>query len=648
MTAKKSLLILLFLFSGVPVCQAANELKPPLNLLKKLTTARDTSRLKILNELGHYYTFICFSRALWYANKAKELAEELNYSSGKVAALINKGNIYLNYYDYTNALNYYNKAYLLARHRHLKQESTASLQAIANTYRQKGELEKAVDFYIKSLKLMEPANNHARAACFNNIADLYANLKNPEKAFEFHYKALKIQKFLNDFKAVASTYYQLGKVHFYKKNYDDAEACYKHTIINAEKFSLNGLTAKAFIGIAEINQEKQRFADALKYLHEAEQLGRLSENKINLIETYNLFGTIFFHLNLKDSALVFLQKASGIALEAGTGNDVEETYNNLYYAYKRLNNPVRALYYHELARQVSDSLHNHQQTRQLMELQAKYQAEKKSKEIAILKKEKGEVMYKAKEHAKFRNYLLLTLILLTIIGTLLFKMYRSKQKANHWLEHLVKERTNQLEAKTQEKEIMLKEIHHRVKNNLQLISSLMNLQMHYKGDKDTEDILSVCQHRIKCMALIHDKLYKAEELAGLNVQEYFTELSNFITQGYVKGDTEVKMALNVPEITLPIDKMIPCGLILNEVVSNSLKYGFKDRSKGLIGISLERTNGTYHLLIEDNGVGLPENIDFLNLNSLGLTLVHDLVDQLDGKISIKNNSGTQVYITFPS
>ncbi|MBK9285438.1 MAG: PAS domain S-box protein [Sphingobacteriaceae bacterium] len=205
-----------------------------------------------------------------------------------------------------------------------------------------------------------------------------------------------------------------------------------------------------------------------------------------------------------------------------------------------------------------------------------------------------------------------------------------------------------MEQSLKEKEVLLKEVHHRVKNNMQVISSILNLQSSYVTDEYTLALLKESQNRIKTMAYIHESLYQNKSFTSVNFSSYITTLTNNIIQSYVADRERIKLELNIEKINLSLDNSIPAGLIINELVTNSLKHGFKNAQKGLIIISLKSENNTVYLEVKDDGKGIDPKLDLSNTNSLGLQLVNALVDQMSA--SIKFNSvpgkGTSVVVVF--
>ncbi|MDA0709365.1 MAG: PAS domain S-box protein [bacterium] len=196
-----------------------------------------------------------------------------------------------------------------------------------------------------------------------------------------------------------------------------------------------------------------------------------------------------------------------------------------------------------------------------------------------------------------------------------------------------------------EKEVLLKEIHHRVKNNLQIISSLLNLQSGYIDDPRTLEMFKESQSRIQSMALIHEKLYQSEDLARVDFAEYVESLVSYLMRSYSAG--RVSISVDVAPVFLSLDTSIPCGLIISELVTNSFKYAFPEGRAGEISVRLKQTEPEYYdLQVGDTGIGFPEELDFRDTASLGLQLVTTLVNQLDGEIELDRSAGTVFHIRF--
>jgi len=197
-----------------------------------------------------------------------------------------------------------------------------------------------------------------------------------------------------------------------------------------------------------------------------------------------------------------------------------------------------------------------------------------------------------------------------------------------------------------EKDVLLKEIHHRVKNNLQVISSILNLQTAYLKDRATINILKECQNRIKTMAFIHESLYQNKDFSQINFSEYIVTLVKNLFYSFEADQQKIRPNFDVEPILLSLDTSIPCGLIVNELVSNALKYAFNEGGEGAVFVELKRMNNKIKMVISDNGKGMPESINYKNTETLGLQLVNTLTEQINGTISMNRNKGTIFEIIF--
>ena len=204
-----------------------------------------------------------------------------------------------------------------------------------------------------------------------------------------------------------------------------------------------------------------------------------------------------------------------------------------------------------------------------------------------------------------------------------------------------------IRSSLEEKEVLLQEIHHRVKNNLQIVSSLLELQSSHLHDPAAVAMLSDSRNRVRSMALVHERLYQTENLADIALREYVPELCTDLRNSYLADAKGVALQVNVADISFDVDHAIPCGLIINELVSNAFKYAFPNSREGTVTVELAPTGlGGFELTVRDDGAGMPAELDFESPSTLGLQLVSALVGQLKGVIQVDRSAGTTIAITF--
>ena len=199
----------------------------------------------------------------------------------------------------------------------------------------------------------------------------------------------------------------------------------------------------------------------------------------------------------------------------------------------------------------------------------------------------------------------------------------------------------------EEKEMLLKEIHHRVKNNLMIISSLLNLQSTYIKDKESQDVFKESQNRARSMAIIHEKLYQSTDLKSIDFGDYISSLATKLFHTYNADPNIIKLKINAENILIDINTAIPLGLIVNELITNSLKYAFPDGKPGKINVDFHPKDHNFEFSVKDNGLGFPEDIDFQKTDSLGMLIVTSLTEQINGDIELDRNNGTEFKIKFP-
>jgi PAS domain S-box-containing protein len=212
----------------------------------------------------------------------------------------------------------------------------------------------------------------------------------------------------------------------------------------------------------------------------------------------------------------------------------------------------------------------------------------------------------------------------------------------------LKESQAKLSQLLEEKKILIKEIHHRVKNNFQSVSSMLFLQASMLTDESLKEILNVSRNRVHSLAIIHEKLQESEDASNVNLMTYFQRLLESIEKSYQTPDHKITIKFNMPEdIVLPVNQSVQIGLIFNELISNIFKYAFPDNREGIITINFERSKGMHSLIVKDNGIGLPSDFDISQSKRLGLKLIELISKQLNGDFSYNSKEGTEFTLTFP-
>lgn len=280
--------------------------------------------------------------------------------------------------------------------------------------------------------------------------------------------------------------------------------------------------------------------------------------------------------------------------------------------------------------------------RQAEELQVIYETQEKEKQIALMGEQSKVEKANLRQATLMKNVTIGGIVVALIIAALLYRQARLRKKTNK----LVTQKNEQLQHLLTEKEWLLKEIHHRVKNNLQIVMSLLNSQSIYIDNEPALTAIHDSQHRVHAMSLIHQKLYGSDNVSSIDMTVYIRELVSYLSDCFNTGQ-RIRFEYDIDQVEMDVSQAVPLGLILNEAITNSIKYAFPDDRKGLIKISLKKTALQHYLLsISDNGIGMPVLYDNKKPGSLGMSLMQGLSEDLEGEFSIDNSNGTTINISF--
>jgi len=292
--------------------------------------------------------------------------------------------------------------------------------------------------------------------------------------------------------------------------------------------------------------------------------------------------------------------------------------------------------------QLLDSNFRVSKIRQAEELQVIYQTQEKENQISYLNQRAKLERANLKQATLVKNLTFAGTIAVFIIALLLYRQNRVKQRNNNMITY----KNEQLQHLLTEKEWLLKEIHHRVKNNLQIVMSLLNSQSAYIDNEPALTAIHDSQHRVHAMSLIHQKLYGSENVSSIDMPVYIRDLVSYLANSFETGQ-RIRFEYDIKPLEMDVSQAVPLGLILNEAITNSIKYAFPDGRNGVIAISLSNTTPNHYLLsISDNGIGMPPQSGDKKPGSLGMSLMKGLSEDLDGALSIESNTGTTIKISF--
>ncbi|NRA91537.1 MAG: tetratricopeptide repeat protein [Psychroserpens sp.] len=552
-----------------------------------------------------------------------------------------------------------------------------SYNFLAYYHKEFASLDSALVYYRKAEKIyIEKDMSNALAQTYLDLKAYFTAKADYNEAKVNIYKALDIYESLKNEEGIGICYAHIGDLLYYENNYNEAIAyCNKaiEKLINTDnkealalayRFKANSQLFTGFDlenALESINKSIDLYKDLgetgipmmasinwrgniYKYMERYDDaIADYQANYDNstamglecyLIPSLGNIGHVYVMQGRYEEALPYNLKAIELIKKTGRTRNLWENYMHVAEIYESLGDYKNALYYHQLFASEQESFKDNIILSLENEAQSKYEVGKKNATI-YFQEEKISQQQRTKV-----LYVIVTVLLASIlIG--LFYSYKKRKKRNEELLMLNQE----LDKKNQQNKLLLKEIHHRVKNNLELVKSLIALQSANLEDSATKDAMMASQNRVQSMGIIHQKLYQGEQLGSIDMKDYFLNLGDGILDTF-DADDKVKIECAMEKLELDVDTAVPIGLIVNELLTNALKYAFPDDRKGNIQISLKRTNPEILTLkVVDNGIGKTEGT-IPKGTGFGSQLVQLLTHQLNGQLEEEASNGTAIKIEF--
>lgn len=337
-------------------------------------------------------------------------------------------------------------------------------------------------------------------------------------------------------------------------------------------------------------------------------------------------------------AVNYCEEAYQLVKETRNSTALKTTLSCLVKSYEAIGDFKMANTYFKELDNLKTELYADSKVKEVTELQMEYEFQQEQQKAELLQAQKDA------RQSLIRNSLILGLVAFAVIAFLVYRSALQRKKTNTLLE----EKNTIISKALSEKELLLKEIHHRVKNNLQVISSLLSMQSRFIEDETAIEAIKGGRDRVKSMALIHQNLYQEDNLTGIEVKDYFEKLAKSLFNSYNIEPDRIDLELDIEPINLDVDTVIPLGLVVNELVSNALKHAFPDDRKGLIRIQLveeiDISTKEPVLLLEvlDNGVGMEGDAPGEFSDSFGYRMIHAFKDKLEANLDMDTQDGTQV------
>ncbi len=602
----------------------------------------DTVRFKVLADLIWPYTRSNSARALELSDSAMAIAQRMHDSVKIIHITYYYGAANKNIGNFHKALQYLN-FYRDYQVRHSDSLKVAHVDfQIGDTYDNKGDLESALYHYLNAIEIYKNLNReNFLFSSLTGAGIVYRKMKRPDKALEYYQEARAIYKKSNDGRDSPDALTNIANLLIEEKQYDQAMPYYHHALALDQEDGNEWGIAYDLEHIGKIHLIKKQYVTALASLQQSlrirEKLGHIK----NIAITYTAIGETQAMQGKLAEGVQTIQKAIDLAKANNLKPELAEAYNRLAVVYEINGDYRQALQYERLHLVEKDSILNEQISRQLVEMDAQYETAEKTRAIEQLSA-RSQIQELPIAKAKRQNALIsLGLLLALSLAGFAYYRYHNKQKTNR----ILAEKNAVIAQSLAEKDALLREIHHRVKNNLQVISSLLSLQAGNVQDASAQAALTESRNRVRAMALIHQNLYQDANIIGVPVQSYIEEMTTNLFRTYQTA-ADIDLQLEIDPLKMDIDDIIPLGLILNELITNALKYAFP-KGSGILKVQLKKQAEKIQLAVLDNGIGFPPEFKWETASSLGFRLIQAFAAKLNATVQIENNQpGTQIALTF--
>jgi two-component system, sensor histidine kinase PdtaS len=531
---------------------------------------------------------------------------------------------------------------------------------LAATHSKRGDFAGGLSYGLKAVESMEVTHDSSSALNFySHLGHMYSELGQPEKSAEWYWKLFETRKFSDEDNMYSFRDAGLLARELIKLRKENEALTFILDIETRNKPDGAHAQASLLASLAYCYLHMNRDQPAEKYYTELTKLtSQLKKNNEITTEVNYELGQYFLGKQQYAKASNYLQHALNASAGINTLSVTKNIYLMLYRSDSATGNYLSAIQHLMKHKALNDSIFNETKSRQIEELQVQYETAEKEQNIKLLNNQNQLQRNSVEQANKTRNITLAFVALLLIIVGLLFNRYTIKQRSNHKLELNQKEldkKNSSLEALNadqhkllQEKEWLIKEVHHRVKNNLEIIMSLLNSQSKYIDNDAALMAINDSQRRVQAISLIHQKLYQSENTSSIAMRQYIDELVTYLDDSFDTVGRSIIIEQDIEPLKLDVAKAIPVGLIINESIVNAVKYAFPDGTRGIVRITLKADDSDDHLVltISDNGIGLPPTMEVSNHDSLGFSLMSGLTRQLDGNFNMKSYNGLHISIRF--
>ncbi|NAS11962.1 tetratricopeptide repeat protein [Flavobacteriaceae bacterium R33] len=585
----------------------------------------DSVRFSILNDLAYYWHTRNLKTAAEFNDQGLNETHIAKDSLWHGRFLITQGSILLRQEELDDAETVLKKAVDLVT----KEDLAFLYTQMGYVYERRGKLDIAADYAKKSLELgVELHDLKAQALAYSDLSNLFWKQSKFEKGLELGLKSLDLfeERGIDDLD-YDFTLYVVGNNYLGLKKFTNALSYFKKSIEIGERYGFYNNLSDIYISLTDLYTDMGHYAQAEEAGQNAIKYAELLNNNFMLMRSHLAMGKLQNSQLKYTEAIESIEKSIEIATaDFGDGFFLSQAYEALVVSHSQKGDYKKALTAHQRFTKLKDSVFTLQADQRISELQTEYDVALKEDTIKL-------------QEARIAQQKSRQMLIMVVAGSLflllaaLFIAFKNNRRKNILLK-----------KQNEEKGFLLKEIHHRVKNNLEIVSSLLLLQSAKLDDEAAIGAMQESQNRVQSMSMIHQRLYQGENLATIEMKDYFINLGNHVLDAFgVQKRVILKCAMD--RLNLDVDTAVPLGLIVNELLTNTMKYAFPDEQKGKINISLTTKDAEImELRVTDNGVG--KNNEVIQGSGFGTQLINLLVKQLDGTLEYHTGKGTEVAIQF--
>ena len=593
-----------------------------------LSSVKDPElRLQMLWDLGYYTHTRNLRKSLEVINQGLEEARCSESELWEGRMQVAQGAVLLRMEQLDQA----EEVLLRAQEKLPESETWLLLTNLGYVHERRGELGKAFEFATQTLQIGEKYGDlKAKAMAYSDISNLLWKQGKPTQGLEYGLRSLalfeerEIQDLDFDF-----TLHVTGNNLIALGRFEEALPYFKRSTQMGKQYGFYNNLSDTYIALTDLYLALEDFGNAEISGKEALKYAELLQNEFMVVRSYLSLGKVKNQQGLYNEAIAYLRQSLKRATEDfGDRFFLSLIYKELAESYERAGDVTNSYQAFKRYHELDQSVFNAEADQRIAQLQTEMQVTQKEGIISLQEEE-------LKRQQIIQIFTLLITALMVFFLLFLYRVFVKRKKYS-----LLLERQNR------EKEFLLKEIHHRVKNNLETISSLLALQTAQIENEELQDIMIESQNRVQSMGMIHQNLYQGENLAAIEMKNYFKNLGSYIIDSFDATD-RIGLDVTMDLLELDVDRAIPIGLIVNELITNSLKYAFPDQREGEITISLRKDQDHLYLKVADDGKGINKN-DSVKGTGFGTQLVELLTKQLDGKMTLSTHKGTEIYFEFKS